>query len=352
MSDWVGKTIHERYQVLEHLGRGGLAVIYRAYDLKLDRYVAIKALSEHLRHDQNFVSRFQRESEALTRLHHPNIMSLVEVGEEQDAPYMVMEYLSGDSLEHKLQGLNGRPMLLAEAISIAAQVASALEHAHAQGIVHLDIKPTNILLVEYGRVLLMDFGMSNAVGGEQTNALLGTPAYMAPEQAFGGKADHRSDIYSLGVVFYQMVTGRVPFEADTPLAVILKHLQEPLPLPRQFNPNLPEDVERILLKTLSKKPENRYQTAREMAEALNRSIAPGAGLAEQVDAVALRQVLAERFDLEELRTVCFDLGVRFDDLPAEGQQAKARELVAYLQRRERLSQLVSYIRQHRPDIKL
>lgn len=195
--------------------------------------------------------------------------------------------------------------------------------------------------------------MSNAVGGEQTNALLGTPTYMAPEQAFGNKADHRSDIYSLGIVFYQMVTGRVPFEADTPLAVILKHLEEPLPLPRQFNSNLPEAVERILLKALSKKPENRYQSAHEMAEALNHSIAPGAGLAaEQVDAVALRRALAERFDLEELRTVCLYLGVRFDDLPAEGQQAKARELVAYLQRRERLNQLVSYIRQHRRDIKL
>jgi serine/threonine-protein kinase len=280
-------------------------------------------------------------------------MSLLDVGEEQAAPYVVMEYLHGDSLEHKLDELKGQPMPLAVAVSIATQVASALELAHAQGIVHLDIKPTNILLVDYGRVLLMDFGMSNAVGGEQTNALLGTPAYMAPEQAFDGKADHRSDIYSLGVVFYQMVTGRVPFEADTPLAVILKHLQEPLPLPRQFNPNLPEDVERILLKALSKKPENRYQSAHEMAEALNTSIAQGAGpAAEQVDAVALRQMLAERFDLEELRTLCFDLGVRFDDLPAEGQQAKARELVAYLQRRERLSQLVGYIRQHRPDIKL
>jgi hypothetical protein len=150
-----------------------------------------------------------------------------------------------------------------------------------------------------------------------------------------------------------MVTGRVPFEADTPLAVILKHLQEPLPLPRQFNPSLPEDVERILLKALSKKPENRYQSAHEMAEALNASLAQSAGLAvEHVDAVALRRILAERFDLEELRTLCFDLGVRYDDLPAEGQQAKARELVAYLQRRERLDQLASYLRQHRPDIKL
>ena len=351
MPGLTGTTLGQ-YQILEQLGQGGLAVVYRAYMPALDRYVAIKVLSEYLVHDPNFRQRFQREARALAGLNHPNIIALLDTGEEHGIPYLVMDHLRGETLQRRLSALNRQPLLLAEAVHIIAQVSSALEYAHGREILHLDIRPSNIFLNEDGRALLMDFGLSTLVGSEQTNVLIGTPAYMAPEQTFGGKPDRRSDLYSLGIVFYQMVTGRLPFEAETPLAIVLKQLNEPLPLPRQFNPKLPEGVERVLLKVLSKKPEDRYQTAREMADAIDKFVVASSDLAAMPDVTQLRRILVERFSLEELRTLCVDLGVSHGELEGEGLEAKARELIAYLQRRERLEELVNYIRQHRPDIKL
>jgi serine/threonine protein kinase len=176
---------------------------------------------------------------------------------------------------------------------------------------------------------------------------------MSPEQIGGSHTDQRSDLFSLGTVFYEMATGHHPFAAHDPMGAMIKILTEPFPLPNQFNPKLPGGVEQVLLKALSKRPEDRYQTASEMIEAINTLVIETVPQSlESVDLMSLRKVLVERFDLEELRTLCFDLGENFDSLRGEGQEAKAREWVAFLQRRERLSQLASYIRQHRPDIKL
>jgi serine/threonine protein kinase len=206
---------------------------------------------------------------------------------------------------------------------------------------------------DQGHVLLTDFGLTNVTWSQKTNVLLTTPRYMAPEQVMGQAVDQRTDLYSLGVVLYHMVTGRVPFAAETILAVMLAHVNEPVPLPRQFNPKLPEGVERVLLKALSKKPDDRYQNAQEMMEAIHRLIVPSIEQTEGgVDGTALRQLLISRFNLEELRTLCADLHVSYDELEGEGHEPKARELIAHLQRRERLGELVSYVRQHRPDIKL
>jgi serine/threonine protein kinase len=345
-------TILGQYQILEQIGHG-LTVLYRAYQPQLDRYVVVKALTDYLLDDSAFLDRFRREVEVLTRLHHPNIMRLLDHGQEHGMPYLVMEYVTAGSVQDLLDKADGRPLPLSSAASIALQVAAALGYAHAQSILHQDIKPANILVDDQGHVLLTDFGLTNITWSQKTNVLLTTPRYMAPEQVLGQAVDRRTDLYSLGVVLYHMVTGHVPFEAETILAVMLKHVNEAVPLPRQFNPRLPDGVERVLLKALSKKPDDRYQTAQEMIEAINRLIVPSIEQADfGADGTALRQFLIARFNLEELRTLCADLDVSYDELEGEGQEAKARELIAYLQRRERLRELVGYIRQHRPDIKL
>jgi serine/threonine protein kinase len=351
MSNLTGKTLG-RYQIMEPFGRGGLAVVYRAYVPALDLYVAVKALGEYLTQDANFAQRFRRETEALSRLSHPNIVAIVDAGIEQGIPYLAMDLLQGGTLQQRLNTLNRQPLPLAEVVRSVAQLLGALEYAHDQEMLHLDIRPSNIFLTKDGCALLMDFGLSTLVGGELSSALMGMPAYMAPEQAMGGKPDRRSDLYSLGIALYQMVTGQLPFEAELPMAVALKQLHAPLPLPRQFNPQLPESVERVLLKVLSKKPEDRYQSAREMAEAINKITVATLDSATLPDITLLRRTLVERFSLQELYTLCADLHVSHDELEAKGLEAEARELIAYLQRRERLGELVSYIRQHRPDIKL
>jgi serine/threonine protein kinase len=351
MPDLTGKTLGQ-YQILEQMGRG-LTVLYRAYQPRLDRYVVVKALTDYLLDDPAFLDRFRREVEVLTQLDHPNIMRLLDHGQEQGMPYLVMEYVAAGSLKRQLDEADERPLPLSLAVSITLQVAAALGYAHGKGILHQDVKPANILVGDQGQVLLTDFGLTNITWSQKTNVLLTTPRYMAPEQVMGQAVDRRTDLYSLGVVLYHMVTGRVPFEGQTILEVMLKHMKEPVPLPRQFNPRLPEGVERVLLKVLSKKPDDRYQTAQEMMEAINRLIAPSIEQVEGgADVTALRQILVSRFNLEELHTLCADLQVSYDELKGEGQEPKARELIAHLQRRERLGELVGYIRQHRPDIKL
>jgi serine/threonine protein kinase len=340
------------YQILEQLGLGGMFTLYRAYQPKQDRYVIIRVPSEYLLRDPVSVERFKREVEVLDRLRHPSIVSLLEYGEEEGIPYQVYEKLDGSSLEGMFDRASGQPLSLSDAVNISTQVAGALGHAHSLGIVHRDVKPTNIFVTAHGRALLLDFGLATAVKSSiEHGMLVGTPEYMAPELP-NGLVDHRYDLYSLGVVFYEMVTGRVPFRAHTPIAVIFQHLTEPVPSPLQFNPNLPEGVERVLLKALSKNPADRYQTAGEMTEAINKFIVTALDREadKEVNRVTLHRVLAERFDLEELRTLCFDLGVAFDDLRGEGHKAKARELIAYLERRNRLNQLASCIRELRSDI--
>ena len=268
MADLVGATLG-RYRVLARLGRGGMADVYKAFQPSLDRDVAIKVLHPSMVDDKEFVGRFQREAKSVAALRHTNIIQVFDYDSQGDTYYMVMEFIDGPTLKAALEELHRRreQLPLDVALRIVSDVGSALGYAHEQGVVHRDVKPANILLDRAGRVILTDFGVAKILSGTKvtvTGTVLGTPAYMSPEQGMGEHGDSRSDIYSLGVVLYELATGRLPFDADTPLAVLLKHAHDPLPIPRQVNPSLPEEVERIILKALAKEPADRYTTAQEM----------------------------------------------------------------------------------------
>ena len=278
MTDLIGKTLGN-YRVVEHLGRGGMATVYKAYQPALERYVAIKVIHEQLAsQDEQFFKRFRREAKAVASLHHPNIVPVFDFGVEGNIPYMVMEYLEGHSLKAVLQAANerGETMPLEEVRHILKDLAGAVDYAYQQGIVHHDIKPDNVMITTKGHVILTDFGIAKIAGGTQVTtmgAVLGTPAYMSPEQGKGERGDQRSDVYALGILLFEMVTGRVPFDADTPLAVIFKHISDPLPLPRSLNPAIPQRVEQVILKALAKNPDDRFQTTGLLAQALENAIA-------------------------------------------------------------------------------
>jgi serine/threonine protein kinase len=262
-----------KYRVLEALGRGGMAQVYRAYHPQLDRYVAIKVLRSDLVEEEEFLARFQREARAIASLRHHNIVQVFDFDTHDDIYYMVMELLEGDTLRARLNKyrVEDKRMPLPEVLGIMKDVLHGLGYAHSQGIIHRDIKPANIMLTSRGEAVVTDFGIAQIVGGTQytvSGALMGTLSYMAPEQGLQGHCDQRSDLYSLGIVFYEMLTGYTPFDADTPLAILMKHLNDPLPLPRQIDPALPSVLEHIVLKVLAKDPNDRYQNAEEMTAAL------------------------------------------------------------------------------------
>jgi tRNA A-37 threonylcarbamoyl transferase component Bud32 len=270
-----GQTLG-KYRVLEPLGRGGMAQVYRAYHPQLDRYVAIKVLRSDLVEDVEFLSRFRREARAVAALRHPNIVQVFDFDVHGDIYYMVMELLEGDTLKTRLNDYRarGESMPPGEVVRILLDVLDGLAYAHSEGMIHRDIKPANILLTRRGQAVVADFGIAQIVGGTQytvSGALMGTLNYMAPEQGLESHSDARSDIYSLGIVYYEMLTQRTPFDADTPLAILMKHLNDPLPLPRQVAPTIPEPFERVVLKALAKRAEERYQSAAEMAEALRQA---------------------------------------------------------------------------------
>jgi serine/threonine protein kinase len=270
LTDLIGQTIGH-YHILEKLGEGGMAVVYKAYDTRLERHVAFKIILPQKQHTDKFIKRFDREAKALAALSHPNIVKIIDYGEYDGLPYLVMEYLHGGNLKQKLMG---KPIPWTDAVQILIPTARALGYAHNHKVIHRDIKPSNILITETGDPMVSDFGIAKILEAEETLDLteagvgVGTPEYMSVEQAQGKEIDGRSDIYSLGVVFYEMVTGRKPYQADTPLAVIFKLASEPLPRPIQFVSSLPETVEGVLLKTLARSPEDRYQNC----EALIRSL--------------------------------------------------------------------------------
>lgn len=273
-----------RYKLVERLGRGGMAEVYKGYQETLDRHVAIKLMHAFLISEENFVERFKREARAMAALSHPHIVNVFDFDVYgEDTYYLVMEYIGGGTLKEKLEQLAkaNQRLSLSEAIRIVAEIADALAYAHKQGMVHRDIKPANIMLKKSGRAILTDFGIVKLVGGQTsaytaTGAMIGTPAYMSPEQAMGQQGDERGDIYSLGVLLFQMVTGQLPFEADTALGIVMKHVNEPVPYPKDLNPDLPYDLQEIILKALAKDPTERYQTARDMVQALRN--VDGAGL--------------------------------------------------------------------------
>ncbi len=254
-----------------------MAEVYRAYHESLDRYVAIKALHAFLADDPEFKTRFEREAQNVAKLKHPNIVQVYDFDydEASESYYMVMELVEGPTLKDILQALGerGERMPLDEALRIVREAASALAYAHSRGMIHRDVKPANLMLDHDKRVVLTDFGIAKIVTGVQFTAsgsMVGTPAYMAPEQGLGQPGDERLDLYSLGIILYQLTTGKLPYEAETPLATILRHVNEPTPSARAINPDLPELVDQIISKAIAKEVENRYQSAAELIADLDR----------------------------------------------------------------------------------
>jgi len=273
-----GKTLG-KYRLVEQLGRGGMAEVYKAYQPGLDRYVAVKVMHSFLSEDKDFLARFQREAKLVASMRHPNIVQVHDFDVESGLSYMVMEFIDGETLKGRLQDLEEKNQWISidEAVRISLLVGSALKYAHRLGMVHRDVKPANVMIDKQGNVILTDFGIAKIFSGggatqlTATGAMVGTPSYMAPEQGMGQPGDERSDIYSLGVMLYQLVTGRLPYEADTPLAVVLKHINESLPMPRQANPEVSEPVERVILKAMAKNPDDRYQHVGDMLNDLKRA---------------------------------------------------------------------------------
>ncbi|MFZ5917872.1 MAG: bifunctional serine/threonine-protein kinase/ABC transporter substrate-binding protein [Chloroflexota bacterium] len=292
MANLIGQTLGQ-YRIMEQIGQGGMATVYKAYQPSLDRYVAVKVLPPYFAHEPGFAMRFTREAKAIARLNHPNILPIYDFGQEGDLSYIVMKYVEAGTLKD----LVGAPMPLDVTADIVRQIAAALDHAHQRGILHRDVKPSNVLLDEGRWVLLTDFGLAKMVEGSAvltaSGVGVGTPAYMAPEQGRGEAVDARADIYALGVVLYEMLTGRVPFEAETPMAVVIKHITEPLPLPRTISPEMPEAVERVILKTLAKNPADRFATPLALIDALTAAVAGVAPAAADTIELAVEPPLPE-----------------------------------------------------------
>ncbi|PFA68997.1 serine/threonine protein kinase [Bacillus sp. AFS015802] len=270
-----GKRISGRYRIIKLIGGGGMANVYLAHDVILDREVAIKMLRIDFANEEEFIKRFQREAQSATSLAHPNIVSIYDVGEEDDLYYIVMEYVHGMTLKQYIQ--QHSPVRVDKAIDIMKQLTIAMSHAHQNHIVHRDIKPHNILLDEEGNVKITDFGIAMALSATsitQTNSVLGSVHYLSPEQARGGMATKKSDIYSLGIVMFELLTGRLPFSGESAVSIALKHLQSETPSLKRWNPDIPQSVENIVLKATAKDPFRRYDSLEEMDEDLSTALDP------------------------------------------------------------------------------
>ena len=271
MESMLGQTLGQ-YQLVEQIGKGGMATVYKAYQPSLSRYVAIKVLPAYYAHEPGFAERFTREAKAIAQLDHPHILPVYDFGKQGDISYIVMKYVPAGTLHDKL----GVAMSPAQAADTIEQIAGALDHAHEKGILHRDIKPSNILLDERGWIYLSDFGLAKMVEGSVqltgSGVGVGTPSYMSPEQGQGLPVDARTDVYALGVILFEMLTGHVPYEAETPMAVVIKHITDPIPLPRQMNPNIPASVEQVLLKAMAKDRDHRFASAGEMAATLRQAV--------------------------------------------------------------------------------
>lgn len=271
--DWIGQTIGNRYKIESFIGQGGMSSVYKATDPNLSRTVAIKVIHPHLSNDPQFLRRFEHEAAAVARLRHPNIIQVYDFNHENNVYYMVMEYVPGQDLKEQLKALSAKHqrLPLAETIRIMGAVCEAVSYAHEQNMIHRDLKPANIMINPQGQPILTDFGVAKMLDGLDhtvTGAIIGTAKYLSPEQAKGERPDERSDVYSLGVMLYEMVAGRPPFDADTTVAVLMKHVNEPIPDVRQVQSDIPEALVRIIEKALDKDKNKRYQSAIQMAVAL------------------------------------------------------------------------------------
>lgn len=252
-----------------------MANVYLAHDMILDRDVAVKVLRMDFAEDEEFIRRFHREAQSATSLAHPNIVNIYDVGEEDSIYYIVMEYVDGQTLKQYIQ--QNSPIRIDDALEILKQLTSAISHAHQNHIIHRDIKPHNILIDRHGNVKITDFGIAMALSATsitQTNSVLGSVHYLSPEQARGGMANRKSDIYSLGIVMFELLTGRLPFSGESAVSIALKHLQSETPSLKRWNPSIPQSVENIVLKATAKDPFHRYDTVEEMEEDIRTALEP------------------------------------------------------------------------------
>ncbi len=272
MEDLIGKQLGP-YQITKFLGEGGMAAVYEAYQASMERSVALKILPRSLSADAQFVKRFEQEAKSLAQMQNPHILPVFDFGTDEGYTYIVMPLIKAGTLSDLMKG---QPLTFKQIRTIGMDLADALDYAHSRGLVHRDVKPANVLVDERGNCMLMDFGIAKLVESSakltNTGGIIGTPAYMSPEQGQAQPLDGRSDLYSLGVILHEMATGRAPYDAETPIAIVLKHISEPPPRPRTVNPNVPEKLERVILRCLAKKPADRYATGHALAEDLERAL--------------------------------------------------------------------------------
>ena len=289
---WVGRTIGNRYQIESILGRGGMSSVYKAHDPNLKRTVAIKIIHQHLTDNPEFLARFEREASVIAQLRHNNIVQVHDFNHDGDTYFMVMEYVPGDTLSKKLEALKQARMRmpLPDTIRILRIICNAVDYAHQKRMIHRDLKPANVMINLMGEPVLMDFGIARMIGGEShtdTGVAMGTAAYMAPEQVQGQSSDHRADIYSLGIILFEMLSGVPPYGGESTYQIMLKHVNEPLPDIKDIEANTPNSLVLILEKALEKNPDYRYQTAGEMANALT---TVGMQLQGPADTLAARHI--------------------------------------------------------------
>ncbi len=297
----IGMTIADRYEILEKIGTGGMADVYKAVDNKLSRNVAVKVLKQEFSENENFVSKFRVEAQAAAGLMHPNVVNVYDVGEEQGIYYIVMELVEGITLKKYIE--KKARLSYEEAVSIAIQVGMGIEAAHEKHIIHRDIKPQNIIISLAGKVKVTDFGIAKAATSNTiTSNVMGSVHYTSPEQARGGYSDEKSDIYSLGITMFEMLTGRVPFNGETTVAIAIKHIQEEMPSPREFVPEIPYSLEDIILKCCEKSPDRRYQNMQELVDDLKQCLmTPDADFVVRsgIEEAGTRSVTDE--EMEEIR---------------------------------------------------
>lgn len=270
-----GQKIDDRYQIVRTIGEGGMANVYLAYDTILDRNVAVKVLRGDLSDDDKFVRRFQREAIAASSLSHPNIVEMYDVGDDDGKYFIVMEYIDGKTLKSLIKKRGA--LTISEVIDIMLQLTSAVSCAHDSYIIHRDIKPQNVMILEDGRVKIMDFGIAMALGSNeltQTNSVMGSVHYLPPEQANGKGSTMKSDIYSLGILMFELLTGKLPFKGDNAVEIAIKQMKEPIPSVCKINPNIPQSLENIVLKACAKNPKNRYDSVKEMREDIEKCMEP------------------------------------------------------------------------------
>lgn len=315
-----GSKINDRYQIIKTLGEGGMANVYLAHDTILDRNVAVKVLRGDLANDEKFVRRFQREALSASSLSHPNIVEMYDVGEDDGQYYIVMEYVDGMTLKQVLKKRGH--LSVTEVIDIMLQVTDGMAHAHDAYIIHRDIKPQNIMILSNGMIKITDFGVATALNSTQltqTNSVMGTVHYLPPEQANGKGSTIRSDIYSMGIMMYELLTGLVPYKGDNAVEIALKHLKEPLPSVRKFNSSIPQSVENVIIKATAKNPKNRYTDARAMHEDLKTAL-------DESRQNEKRYVYPyPENDLEETKVLDKELESLKKDEPAKKKKAKKAE---------------------------